>query len=100
VTPGAVTVRDAGLALISRINRWMIAGAVALAGLISIAAANAFHGHTVKTPSAPAATGAATTTTTQSQSSATDGGSTLQQPAQAPAPAPAAPSPPVVSGGS
>jgi hypothetical protein len=36
--------RDAGLALIRRANRWMVAGAVAGTGLISVAAANAFHG--------------------------------------------------------
>lgn len=42
----AESARDAGLALISRINRWLIATTVALSGVISIAAASAFHGHT------------------------------------------------------
>ena len=86
--------------MIRRINRWLIAGAVAAAGLFSLLAAHAFHGRTVNTS-------ASSTPNAVSQSRASSGalpssssaGSGLQPPAQAPAPAPAVPAP-VVSGGS
>jgi hypothetical protein len=124
--PPAVSARDAGLALIARINRWLIAGAITLTGVISIAAAKAFHGRTVSTsaatsaPSQPASqsqpstssntgsgntgsgnTGSGNTGSGNTGSGNTGSGNTgsgLQQPASAPAPAPA-PSP-AVSGGS
>ncbi|HUZ30265.1 MAG TPA: hypothetical protein VMU90_13530 [Solirubrobacteraceae bacterium] len=86
--------RDAGIQLISRINRWMIATAVAFAGVISVVADKSFQGHTAT---------AATTSGTQSSSSTGSSSSSgsLEQPAQAPSSAPAAPaSSPVVSGGS
>ncbi len=92
-----VTAREQGLALISRINRWLIAGAVGVAGLLSLVAAHAFHGHSAN--ASPAARTAAPQSQPQSQPSGDDSGGGLQQPAQAPAPAPAAPAP-VVSGGS
>jgi hypothetical protein len=99
----AVSAREAGLELIRRINRWLIAGAVAGAGVLSLLAGHAFHGHTVA--SGGASQGAASQSASSSggpsssQSSSNAGGSGLQAPAQAPAPAPAAPAP-VVSGGS
>ena len=46
MNPTAANARDAGLRLISKLNRWTIAGAVALAGMISIAAEKSFHGRT------------------------------------------------------
>ena len=96
--PRSVTARERGLALISRVNRWLIAGAVGLSGLISLAAAHAFHGRTLSGGGSPLA---ASPTLPQSQTPAGDdgGGGGLQQPAQAPAPAAAAPSA-GVSGGS
>jgi hypothetical protein len=103
MTPRAVNARDAGLRLIARINKWMIAGAVALSGLISVAAARSFHGHT--TTAASSASQPSQASSTSSSGSGADGSSAngggLQQPAQAPssAAAPAAPAP-VVSGGS
>jgi hypothetical protein len=90
--------RDAGLALISRVTRWLIAGAVALSGFISIAAANAFHGHTVSARSAPASN-SATIGQAHSQPPPVNDQS-LQQPEAAPAPSPAPTPAPVVSGGS
>jgi len=97
--PRDVTAREAGLELIRRINRWLIAAAVAAAGMFSLLAAHAFHGHTV-------AGGASSSTASQAGSSSgaplsasSAGGTGLRAPAQAPAPAPAAPAP-VVSGGS
>ncbi len=97
--PPAVSARDAGLALISRINRWLIAGAVGLTGVISLAAAHAFHGRTVATSSVSAAPAASSQPASNPNAGS---GSGLQQPTSAPAPAPApAPTPsPAVSGGS
>jgi hypothetical protein len=102
--PKSVRTRDAGLALISRVNRWMVGGAVGLTAVISIAAAHANHGRTVGTSSA---TAAAASPAPQSPTPSSAGGGGLQQPASAPsaAPAPATPAPapaptPAVSGGS
>lgn len=99
----AVGARDAGLELIRRVNRWLIAGAVAAAGLLSLLAANAFHGHTVTSGGAASSSGGSLSSSSSSgaasSSSSNAGGSGLQGPGQAPAPAPAAPAP-VVSGGS
>jgi outer membrane biosynthesis protein TonB len=44
--------RDAALRQLHRINRWLIAGSVVLAGVFAEAAANAFPGRTTKTTSA------------------------------------------------
>lgn len=92
MAPPAVSARNAGLALISRINRWMIAVALGLTGVVSVAAAKSFHGHTKAHTAAPA----------QSPSFAPTGrrgAGGLQPPARAPGPAPASPGP-AVSGGS
>jgi hypothetical protein len=67
MTPQPHTVRDHGLALISRVNRWLIVAAVAFSGLISLVAAHAFHGRTV---SAGGSSPEASTPPGQSQSSA------------------------------
>lgn len=100
----SIDIRDRGLALASRANRWLIAGAVGLSGLLSVAAANAFHGrsHSVGSQSASgsSANGQASSAsnTGGGGNSAADNGGGLQ-PVQAPAPAQPAPAP-VVSGGS
>jgi hypothetical protein len=101
----SINARDRGVALISRINRWMIAGAVALTGVVSLVASQSFHGHTVSSTS-----GSSSSSATGSGSSSSAGagvvspsnsGGSIQQPAQAPSvPTPAIPSAPVVSGGS
>ena len=97
MAPREITTRDGGLALISRLNRWLIAGAIGLSGVLSVAAAQAFHGHT---RSASSQSAGASSSATRQQPSTGGGGGSLQQPDQAPtsAPASAAPSP-VVSGG-
>lgn len=100
-----VNARDAGLALVSRINRWMIAGAIALSGVISLVAQQAFHGHTVNASNAssPASNASNTASSAASApSSSSSGSSSLQQPAQAPAAASSSSSSSggVVSGGS
>lgn len=100
--------RDAGLDLIRRVNRWLIAGAVVCTGGVSVAAARAFHGRTVTSGAGGAAKAvtpaAASSSAAQSQSAASSNANGLQSPTQAPtsaqtAPAQPAPSP-VVSGGS
>lgn len=93
------TIRDRGLAMISRFNRWLIAGAVAASGLISLTAAHAFHGRTVSSNGSSSGASNASSAPAPSQSSSSQDAGGLSQPAQAPAPAQAAPSP-VVSGGS
>lgn len=100
MSPRAVTARDAGLRLIARINRWMIAGAVALSGLISVAAARSFHGHTATNAGAATSQPSSSSSSSSGASGSSDG-SGIQQPPQAPSSAPAQPAPaPVVSGGS
>jgi hypothetical protein len=94
------TIRDRGLAMISRFNRWLIAGAVAASGLISLTAAHAFHGRTVSSAGSSSGANASSAPAPAPAPSSQDG-SGLSQPTQAPAPAPApAASSPVVSGGS
>ncbi len=97
--PSATSARDAGLALISRVNRWMIAGAVAATGVISVAAAKSFHGHTVATGNTASQSAPASSSSSRGAASNSGSGSSLQTPSQAPA-ASAASSAPVVSGGS
>ncbi|MGO9972130.1 MAG: hypothetical protein ACLP01_04820 [Solirubrobacteraceae bacterium] len=84
--------RDAGLDLIRRGNRWLVAGAVGLAGVVSLAAAHAFPGRTITSGVASAVSG-------QAQPQQGSSGSGLQSPSQAPGVALPAPSA-VVSGGS
>ena len=84
--------RDAGLDLIRRGNRWLVAGAVGMAGVVSLAAAHAFPGRTITSGVASAVSG-------QAQSQQGLSGSGLQSPSQAPGVALPAPSA-VVSGGS
>src|ERR1700739_4532841 len=85
--------REAGVEMIGRINRWLIAAAVASAGLFSLLAAHAFHGHTVTTGRASSSSSTVSPAASPSGVPQSAGGSGLQAPAQAPAPAPAAPSP-------
>lgn len=73
------TARDRGVALISRINRWLVAGAIGLSGVLSLAAANAFKGHAHLAQS-QASSSAANGPQPQSSGS----GDPLGQPAQAP----------------
>jgi hypothetical protein len=95
MAPREVTLREHGFELIARIRRWLIAGAVGLTGVLSLAAASAFHGHTRTTvpPSAGASAG-------PSSAQQPSPGGAVQQPAQAPSAASGLASSPVVSGGS
>jgi hypothetical protein len=86
-TPGSsgptrrtVARRDAGLALVRRINGWLIAGAVAATGAVSAVAAQGFTGHaSTATGSSSAATTRASTTTRQSQNAVSSAGTTTSQ---------------------
>lgn len=94
-----VSARNAGFAFVARTNRWMIAGAVAIAGGLTAVTAHAFHAR----PSAAARPkAAASTPTSRGQSSGSQSaGAQLQPPSQPPAAADPNPVPtPVVSGGS
>jgi len=93
----SASARDAGLELIRRINRWMIAGAVALAGMISLVAARSFQGHTASAATTSQSSQSSSSGSAGSSSSSSGGG--LSQPSQAPSPAQSAPAT-VVSGGS
>jgi hypothetical protein len=75
--------RDAALRRLRRVNRWAIAGSVALTGLFAEVAADAFPGRTVKTDSTRQGDGAGTGHRS-SGSSSPDSSSTLQSPTQAP----------------
>jgi len=77
--------RDRGLALASRVNRWLVAGAVGLSAVLSVAAANAFHGHQ-RTQSSPAQVAGAQQQPSGAQQQPS-GADSLAQPAQPPAPA-------------
>jgi hypothetical protein len=92
--------RDAGLALVRRVKRGMIFGAVVLAGAVSAVTAHAFHARTAALTRSAAP--AALPSVSAPQSSDDGSGGSLQSPSEAPAaPAAAAPAPaPVVSGGS
>jgi hypothetical protein len=88
----AVMARDAGLARISAVTRWVTAGVVGLSGALAVLAAQAFHGHTVSNTST-----STPPPVTQSDAPASSQAN-LQQPSQAPVQTPSAPV--VVSGGS
>jgi hypothetical protein len=93
-------VRDTGMAMIASANKWLIGGAVALAGALSLVAAGTLKGHTLHT-------GAAASSSAASQSgggsaaapSDPNAGAGLAPPDAAPAASVPMPAP-VVSGGS
>jgi hypothetical protein len=93
----AASARDAGIDLIRRVNTWLIAGAVAFAGVISLVASRSFHGRSLNTSSSAASA----RSPSESNDGVGNGGGGLQQPAQAPGvSAPSSLPVPVVSGGS
>ena len=100
MAPRATNARDAGLTLIRRINRWMIASAIALSGIVSVAAAKGFNGRSTTTSTQTTQSQSTPSPAPSSSSPSDNSGSGLQQPAQAPAPAPAPQGPAVSSGGS
>ncbi len=88
--------------MVDRANRWLISGAVILAGGVSALTWHAFHAHAAALTH-PAATQGTASESSGASNSSDDGSTTpLQAPSQAPAatsPAPA-PTPAPVSGGS
>jgi len=108
-TRRAVMARDAGLARISTVTRWMIAAVIGLSGGLALVAANAFHGRTIPSGGSSSSQTASqnqsqsqTTTPAQTTPAQTTPAQTtpsgLQAPSQAPTTTPATPV--VVSGGS
>src|SRR5271166_5153856 len=118
MTPYSPQTRDAGLRKLTRIRRWLIAGTVAMTGVFTAIAANAFPGKTVglsggqpssKESEVPASAASASATQSSERSS-----NSLSPAAQAPQsaepsesaplensePAQTATEAPVVSGGS
>jgi len=94
-----VRAREAGLALAARANRWMISGAVILAGGLSAVTAHAFHERSA--PAVRSATPAVTRAAPTPDSGEENNGTPLQAPSTPPASAAQTPSPaPIVSGGS
>lgn len=92
-------VREAGLASIASANRWMVSGALVLAGALSALTAHAFHAGISASPRSPAVSRASV------PAHSDDGGGSsapLAAPSSAPAPAAPAPGAPAapVSGGS
>jgi hypothetical protein len=89
-----IEARNAGLAFLSRLNRWLVAGAVGAAGMLSLLAANGFHGKPRTATVTPQRSGAGASSSAPVVQNTSGTGS-----APAPAPVPVAPAP-VVSGGS
>jgi hypothetical protein len=99
---GRIMARDAGLDLISRTNRWMVAGAIGVAGAVSLYASNAFHPQTARSATSAPASSATQSSTNPTQSS-TNPSQTSTNPGlqSSTAPVQATPAPaPVISGGS
>jgi len=92
----AVMARDAGLRRISSMTRRAIVGAIALSGGLAVAAANAFHGHTIVTNNTSSSSTASTQAASSGAQSSNSAG--LNAPAQVPVPTPVTPV--AVSGGS
>jgi hypothetical protein len=79
----SIRAREAGLALVSRVNRWLITGAVVATGAVSVAAARSFHGDTSSQSTSQVQT-RQSESSGSSSASAVSGSGGLQQPAQAP----------------
>lgn len=83
---GAAAQRDAGLRRVSRLTRWLLAGALALTAGFSAIAARSFSG----TSGSQSASHSGSTTTTDdgsgqsSGSGSSDSGSTFQSPSSSP----------------
>ena len=67
--------RERGRKLLSRINRWMIAGAIGLAGMFSFAAAETTHGKSSSATTTSLQQPSSTPTTTSTSTSTPSGSS-------------------------
>jgi hypothetical protein len=95
--------RDAGLARLSRLRRWLAIGTLAMVGALAGLVAQARPGKSSgAAPHAPDAAGPAARSSRLPSASGGEATPTpsISPPAQAPLAAPAVPPPPVVSGGS
>lgn len=87
----APATRDAALRRVSHARRWLIGGAVALTGVFSVVASQAFPGHTIKKATAapaatPTPTPAQTPAPTGDDQNQGSGGSAVAPPDHAPQP--------------
>ncbi len=98
-----VNLREYGFELVARVNRWLLAGAIAITGGVALLADHAFHSvrRTSEAVSAKRATvnGASSAAASASATSTVGGGGSAVGAASAPTPAAPSPSA-VVSGGS
>ena len=95
--------RDAGLALLSRLRRWLVVGSLALVGAFAGLVAQARPGKSSGAATRPAGGPNAGRHASQPPPVTSEEAApapAIAPPAQAPLPAPAAPAPPIVSGGS
>jgi hypothetical protein len=95
--------RDAGLARLSRLRRWLAVASLAMVGVVAGLVAQARPGKS--SGATPRSADRPRSATRTSSLPSVSGGEAapapgISPPAQAPLPAPAAPAPPVVSGGS
>lgn len=96
----AMQARDAALALVSKVNVWLISAAVLVAVGLTALTAHAFHAKAATTT--PASGQSSSSAASPAPSSSDDSSSGVTPPANNPVPAMSAPQPvaPVVSGGS
>jgi hypothetical protein len=94
----AIAARDAALRRASGLTRWIVALAIALTGLLSAVAAQAFHGHKRNGTARSAASQTTSREATPAPAAPQTDDPPLQPPAETPQPSQAAP--PAVSGGS
>ena len=93
--------RNAALALVSRVNRWLVALSVAATGAFALLAAHAFPGHNAQASSGTSGNAITTQTASNNAGATSDDSSSgsLQQPASTPSGSSSS-SGAVVSGGS
>jgi hypothetical protein len=96
--------RDAGLALLGRLRRWLVVASLALVGAFAGLVAQARPGKSSGAATRAAGASSSDRRSSQQPPPVTSGegapAPTIAPPAQAPLPAPPAPAPPIVSGGS
>jgi len=80
----ASNARDAAVARLGRLNRWLIAGSVVITGVLTDAAAQAFPGHTITRRAASLATSGQAVATTPATRRAHHHHAALTPAAQAP----------------
>src|SRR6266705_2047973 len=81
---GAAAQRDAGLRRVSRLTRWVLAGALALTAGFSAIAARSFSGTSGSQSASHSGSTTTTTTTDDGSGQSSDSSSTFQSPSSSP----------------